>query len=109
MIPGLHYGMIPINGQEASKPTLLKPGAEIVALLFGWRFHFAADLDSLGMYAPTTMGIFAYVCTVLDGEGKTVGQGRGVAELREPGVDNANETGKMAQKRAQVDAVLRWA
>lgn len=109
MIPGLHYGMIPINGHEASKPTLLKPGAEIVALLFGWRFHFAADIESLGMYSPGTMGIFAYVCTVLDSKGKTVGQGRGVAELREPGMDNANKTVKMAQKRAQVDAVLRCA
>jgi hypothetical protein len=38
-----------------------------------------------------------------------VGQGRGVAELREPGMDNANKAVKMAQKRAQVDAVLRCA
>ena len=34
-------------------------------------------------------------------------QGRGVAELREPGMNNANMTVKMALKRAEVDAVLR--
>jgi hypothetical protein len=46
MKPGLHYGIIPIDGQEATKPTFLKPGAELVALLYGWRFHFSADLES---------------------------------------------------------------
>lgn len=46
---------------------------------------------------------------VIDRDGGTVGQGRGVAELREPGMNNANKTVKMALKRAQVDAVLRCA
>jgi hypothetical protein len=34
MTPGLHYGIIPLDGQPPSKPTLLKPGAELVALLY---------------------------------------------------------------------------
>jgi hypothetical protein len=38
-----------------------------------------------------------------------VGQCRGVAELREPQMLNANKAVKMALKRAQVDAVLRCA
>jgi hypothetical protein len=54
-------------------------------------------------------GIFAYVCIVIDSQGHAVGQGRGVAELREPGMNNANRTVKMTLKRAQVDAILRCA
>ena len=38
-----------------------------------------------------------------------MGQGRGMAELREPQMLNANKAVKMALKRAQVDAVLRCA
>jgi hypothetical protein len=109
MKPGIHWGIIPIDGKDPSKPTLFKPGAELVALLYGWRFHFAADLDSLQMYGPMPAGTFAYVCHVIDRNGHAVGQGRGVAELREPGMNNANKTVKMALKRAQVDAVLRCA
>jgi hypothetical protein len=109
MRPGIHFGIIPVDGQEPGKPTLLKPGAELVALLYGWRFHFTADLDSLSMYGPGIGGVFAYVCHVIDRESRTVGQGRGVAELRETGMSNANKTVKMAEKRAMVDAVLRCA
>lgn len=54
-------------------------------------------------------GTFAYVCHVVDRHGKTVGQGQGVAEFREPGMNNANKNVKMALKRAQVTAVLRCA
>jgi hypothetical protein len=30
--PGVHFGIIPVAGQETSKPTLLKPGAEMVTI-----------------------------------------------------------------------------
>lgn len=96
MQPGLHYGIISIDGKEPTKPTLLKPGAELVALVFGWRFAFDADLESLQMYGPGLAGVFAYICLVIDRHGRPVGQGRGLAELREPGMDNANKTVKMA-------------
>jgi hypothetical protein len=66
----------------------------------------AEDRVSIG---PPAGGTFAYVCYVIDGQGRTVGQGRGVAELREPQMLNANKAVKMALKRAQVDAVLRCA
>jgi hypothetical protein len=110
MRPGLHFGIIPLpDGQDPSKPTLLKPGAELVAQLYQWRIHFTADLDSLHMYGPVGGGTFAYICHVIDREGRTVGQGRGVAELRERDMLNANKTVKMAEKRAMVDAILRCA
>jgi hypothetical protein len=110
MQPGLHYGIIPLpDGQAPSKPTLLKPGAELVAQLYQWRIHFTADLDSLQMYGPAAGGTFAYICHVIDQEGRTVGQGRGVAELRERDMLNANKSVKMAEKRAMVDAILRCA
>jgi hypothetical protein len=48
--PGLHYGLIPVDGQTSSKPTLLKAGAELIALLFGWRARFTADKDTVEMY-----------------------------------------------------------
>jgi hypothetical protein len=77
--------------------------------VYGWKFHFVADLDSLQMYGPAVGGTFAYICYIIDGQGRTVGQGRGMAELREPQMLNANKAVKMALKRAQVDAVLRCA
>jgi hypothetical protein len=78
-------------------------------IIYGWKFHFVADLDSLQMYGPAAGGTFAYICYVIDSQGRTVGQGRGVAELREPQMLNANKAVKMALKRSQVDAVLRCA
>src|SRR5437868_12721976 len=61
------------------------------------------------MYGPGTTGVFAYICQLLDREGLVVGQGRGVAELRETSLTSANMAVKMAEKRAMVDAVLRAA
>jgi CRISPR-associated protein Csd1 len=65
-----------------------------VAHLFRWRFHFTADLDTLTMNGPVSGGTFADICHVIDTNGRTVGQGRGVAELRETGMLNANKTVK---------------
>jgi hypothetical protein len=107
--PGLHFGIIPVNGQETSKPTLLKPGAEMICLLFGWRARFSADLPILQMYGPGITGTFALVCELIVRQGQVVGQGRGVAELRETSMTSANMAVKLAEKRAYVDAVLRAA
>jgi hypothetical protein len=105
--PGIHYGVFPVDGQEIPRPTLRKPGADLVALPYNWRFHFTANLDSLTMNGPVGIGVFAYVCHVIDTDARTVGHGRGVAELRETAMNNANTTVKMAQKRAMVDTILR--
>jgi hypothetical protein len=107
--PGLHYGIIPVAGQETLKPTLLKPGAEMICFLFGWRARFFADLPILQMHGPGTTGVFALVCELIDRQGQVVGQGRGVAELRETSMTSINMAVKMAEKRAYVDAVLRAA
>ena len=61
------------------------------------------------MYGPGTTGAFAYVCQLINRQGQVVGQGRGVAELRETSMTSANMAVKMAEKRAYVDAVLRAA
>ncbi len=106
---GIHFGVFPIDGQDISKPTLLKPGAELIAQLYRWRFAFTADLDTLSMNGPAGVDVFAYICYVIDRYGLAIGQGRGVAELRENGMNNANKTVKIAEKRAMVDAILRAA
>jgi hypothetical protein len=56
-----------------------------------------------------TTGTFAYICQLIDRHRQVVGQGRGVAELRETSMSSANMAVKMAEKRAYVDAVLRAA
>jgi hypothetical protein len=106
--PGIDYGVIPGTEATATKPALLKPGAEKVCLLLQLRPDFVADLDTLTMLG-SPMYIFAYVCRLFDRGGRIVGQGRGVSELREQQGWTVNVAVKMAQKRAQVDAVLRVA
>ena len=64
--PGVHYGVIPVDAQTTSKPTLLKAGAEMICLLFGWRARFGADLPVLQMYGPGITGAFALVCELID-------------------------------------------
>jgi hypothetical protein len=107
--PGIHDRTFPVEDQQISRPTLLKPGAELVALLHNRRFHFTADLDALQMYDLARAGALAYVCHGIDMDGRTVGQGREVAELRETAMNNANKTVSMTQKRAMIDDILRCA
>jgi hypothetical protein len=45
MKSGLHYGTIPGCG---SKPTLLKPGAEVLALTFQWAPKYEIEIDDMG-------------------------------------------------------------
>ena len=78
-------------------------------IIFGWRARFTADLPILQMYGPGITGTFALVCELINRQGQVVGQGRGVAELRETSMTSANMAVKMAEKRAYVDAVLRAA
>jgi hypothetical protein len=78
-------------------------------IIFRWRARFTADRDTVEMYGPGTTDTFAYVCQLIDRQGQVVGQGRGVAELREASISSVNMAVKMAEKRAYVDAVLRAA
>ena len=64
-------------------------------------------------YSMTSLGIIVVSANEVP-TGRTMyrrlrRQGRGMAELREPQMLNANKAVKMALKRAQVDAVLRCA
>jgi hypothetical protein len=90
--------------------TLLKAGAELTTILLGLHATFSADTETLTMYGAPGAGVFAYVCRLVDRRGQLVGEGRGVAELREPNFyGSPNIASKMAEKRAYVDAVLRAA
>ncbi len=104
---GTDYGTISL-GRRESKPSLFKPGAEKICLLLGWRPTFSADTDTLAMLGPGP-GTFAYLCRLVDSQGRIVGEGRGVTELREQSRWTVNVAMKVALKRAMVDAVLRVA
>jgi len=116
MVDGVDYGKIHIGKNcdnqyqctkafHFSKNTLFKPGSEKFVSLFKLRPMFEKDTDTLEM-AGQEKGLFAYVCRLYTVKGDMVGEGRGAASLSEKTwlVNNAI---KIAQKRAQVDAVLR--
>ena len=104
---GVDYGTI-ITGKQKSKPSLWKPGAEKVCSLLQLRPAFAPDQATQAM-AGNSPGLFAYVCWLVNQDGRVVGEGRGAAELGERRGWTANNAIKMAEKRSQVDAVLRVA
>ena len=104
---GTDYGTITSNGRE-SKPSLFKPGAERICLLLQLRPRFSADRATLAM-AGNPPGLFAYICRLMDSHGNIVGEGRGAAALTEREGWTVNNTIKICEKRAQVDAVLRVA
>jgi hypothetical protein len=102
---GTDFGTINSNGRE-SKPSLFKPGAEKICLLFQLRPKFGADRATLEM-AGNPQGLFAYICRLVDHHNHVVGEGRGAAELGEREGWTVNNAIKIAEKRAHVDAVLR--
>lgn len=107
MVSGKDYGTIVIKGKE-SKPSLLKPGAEKFCGLFKTRPTFRKDNETLEMLGNVA-GIIAYVCDLVDVRGQIVGEGRGTAKTDpKNGTDfDINKQVKIAEKRAQIDAVLR--
>lgn len=100
---GTDFGVIP-NIRDA-KPTLLKPGSEKIARWLDLRFHFEADQDSW-VQAGSIGGTICYLCYLIDPQGEIVGEGRGSAAVQEK--KTINNTIKAAEKRAQVDAILRY-
>ncbi len=78
LIRDVHYGVIPGTGDRA-KPTLLKPGADVICSLF----HIAPRYE----YQVTDLGnghreYFA-TCTMSDAGGRFLGQGVGLATTME--------------------------
>lgn len=106
MVEGKDYGSITIKGTK-SKPSLFKPGAEKFCGLFKIRPTFRRDDETVEMLGNIP-GILAYVCELVDSRGIVIGEGRGTAKTDPKGGDfDINKQVKIAQKRAQVDAVLR--
>lgn len=99
------YGTIKIGGRE-SKACLFKPGAEKFCSLLQLRAEFQKDEETLSMLSDAKDQI-AYICRLIHiGSGQAVAEGRGACSLKEKqGI--VNTTIKIAEKRAQIDAVLR--
>ena len=74
---GVDYGVIP--GTE--KPTLLKPGAEKLATLFGLRPHFEL-LDKIEDW-DNGFFYYRYRCTLVNRYGESVGNAEGSANTKE--------------------------
>lgn len=111
MVAGKDYGSITVtskSGKEyTSKPSLFKPGGEKFCGLFKIRPTFKKDVETVEMLGSTP-GIIAYVCELVDSRGRVIGEGRGTAKADINGADfDINKQVKIAQKRAQIDAVLR--
>lgn len=96
------YAVIPGTG---SKPSLLKPGAEKLCQLFGYRIRAMDQVKE----TENPYGV-GYKCVLHDSQGRTVGVCDGWADKTEPKARtwNKNTVMKMAQKRAFVGATL-WA
>lgn len=118
---GVDYGVIPNTGRDA-KPTLLKPGSEKIAKWLGLRPHFLADLDTWAM-AGSLPGLICFRCQLIALDtGEVVGEGQGSAHVDEGHLKYSKEKQangesrpwtfnnaiKYAEKRAQVDAILRY-
>jgi|SRR3990167_6587561 len=91
-------------GNRVSKPSLSKPGAEKFMSLFHLRAEFERDNDTWEMMGKKE-GVLCYVCRLYTKSGQLVGEGRGARDVHKDG--DINKAIKMAQKSANIDAVLR--
>jgi hypothetical protein len=105
MKSGVDFGTIRFGNKE-SKPSLFKPGSEKFLSLFRLTAKFEKDTDTWEM-AGSEPGVFAYKCVLVTSKGDVVGEGRGVSKLTEKAGWTINNAVKIAEKRAQIDAVLR--
>jgi hypothetical protein len=110
MKANVDFGTIKIktrDGREIeSKASLFKPGSEKFCSLFHFRPTFERDDDSWEMSGKIP-GLFCYRCELISTSGAVVGEGRGTAKLSEKQGWTENNAIKIAEKRAQIDAVLR--
>lgn len=110
MKSGVDYGTIKFTTksgvEKESKPSLFKPGSEKFCSLLHLRPVFERDNDTWEMSGKVS-GLFTYKCQLLSNNGMVVGEGRGAAKLTEKMGWTENNAIKIAEKRAQIDAVLR--
>lgn len=102
--PNIDYYTLKIGGKE-SKASLSKAGAEKV---MGWlklQASFTPDTGTWEMLGRPTDQVF-YICTLRTRSGDIVGEGRGARSIKKDGGD-VNKAIKMAEKSANVSAVLR--
>ena len=106
LVSGVDYGVIP----NCKKPTLLKSGAEKIAIYLGLIFR----TEVVSRTEDFAQGFFAYECKVylIDVDGVVRGEGVATANTKESkyiksnGFSVQNVVLKMCKKRALVDAVL---
>src|SRR5205823_12235808 len=100
---GIDYYTLTIGG-KVSKPSLSKAGSEKFLSLFNVHATFRKD-DATWEMLGRPAGVICYICELYTKRGELVGEGRGAREvLKEKDINKAI---KMAQKSAQIDAVLR--
>lgn len=104
--PNHDYGIIPGTGE---KPTLLKPGAEKILMLFG----LTSEYEEIERIQDYENGFFAFtIKCILSKDGKKITEGVGHANTREKKYAKqdpysiANTVLKIAKKRALIDATL---
>jgi hypothetical protein len=100
---GIDYYTL-IMGNKVSKPSLSKAGSEKFLSLFNLQARFRKDAETWEMLGRPA-GVLCYVCALYTKRGEFVGEGRGAREVAKD--KDINKAIKMAQKSAQIDAILR--
>jgi hypothetical protein len=100
---GIDYYTFIIN-EKVSKPSLSKAGSEKFLSLFNLQARFRKDEETWEMLGRPA-GVICYVCALYTKRGEFVGEGRGAREVAKD--RDINKAIKMAQKSAQIDAILR--
>ena len=100
---GIDYYTI-ILGNKVAKPSLSKAGSEKFLSLFNLQARFHKDAETWEMLGCPA-GVLCYVCVLAAQDGTVVGEGRGARDIAQD--NDINKAIKMAQKSAQIDAILR--
>ena len=100
---GIDYYTLTLGGKVA-KPSLSKAGSEKFLHVFQVHPRFRQDEETWEMLGRPP-GVICYVCTLHTADGTYVGEGRGARDVGKE--KDINKAIKMAQKSAQIDAVLR--
>jgi len=127
LVPDVDYGLM---YDKATKPSLLKPGAEKLCILLNIEPVFINDKETWEMLGGPA-GTVSLICFLLNGARKkkayemlkqlgkeswveilrmcAISEGRGSGSLGEKSNMNSNSLVKIVEKRGLVDAVLRVA
>ncbi len=110
---GVHFGFPPgVTVSETdqrkwvAKPSLYKSGAERVVLVMGLRAEFDSDMQTWEQLGKPTNTFFRRCRLFSRSTGELIGEGSGARQLGEKKMTSPNASIKMANKAAQVDAVL---